>query len=298
MIRISAARELPPEKPGRPTGLPRPSSIGQHGRTMRRMNDPDRDPRQILLQLDATLAAVGELLTALTSASHKLDGNRRAGWLEALDALWRFLDTLDTPDLDRTKVPIATLMAALRDLDHGKVDRGLRPECHGRGRVPDGYDQLVTRAIAAAAMDFLVRAGRSKPAAAKAVARALHKLGVQIGGVHNTDIEKSGQTVGDWRERLDRGKDQPTALAHYRSFKKKFGFPPGFSIDSVEKGLPIILSEALAGRIDKSNAIAKPVEGSRAHHDGPDAPPVGTVENGYRYIGGDPDEQSSWEAVR
>jgi putative DNA primase/helicase len=38
--------------------------------------------------------------------------------------------------------------------------------------------------------------------------------------------------------------------------------------------------------------------GSHGVHTWPSAPPVGTIEDGYRYVGGDPGEASSWQAVQ
>jgi hypothetical protein len=206
-----------------------------------------------MLQIDATLAALHLVLTSLASASQKLDANRREGWLEALDALWRFLDTLDRPDLNRTKVPIATLMAALQDLDRGTVDPGLMPRRPETGRPPDGYDTAVTRAIAAACMHFLLEARRSKNAAAQAVARALIKHGIRLGQRDNVTTEQAGNTIGKWRERLEEGGDNPRAVEHYRHFKEKYRYPHGTSAESIESEFPQLISEALAGRIKRES---------------------------------------------
>jgi hypothetical protein len=225
------------------------------------MKKPDRGSRQNPLQLrlrqiDTTLAALGELLAALTKASELLKANRRQGWVYALDAVYRLLDTLDRNDADHTKVPVATLMAALQDLDLGTVDPALRPANRQKGGQLSGYDQVVIRALAAAATGSLLKPGRTKPTkpeAALIVVRELDKLGVPIGNTRNLSIKQAGKTVEKWRDRLEKGSDQPRAVELYKSFKEKLRFPPGTSIDGIVAGLPKLLSEALAGRIQKSN---------------------------------------------
>jgi hypothetical protein len=221
---------------------------------MRRMDNPDQEPRQI--RVDATSAALEELRVALTQASEKLDSGRRGGWVYALDALWRFLDTLDRYGIDRTKVPIATLMGALQDLDLGKVDPGLQPRRRGRRRPLDGYDVTVTRAVAAAWMGFLSKAlheaGLSKADAHKkageAVARVLIRNKVPIGQRGNDTIERAGRTVGDWREYLEEGRGHPKALECYQLFKEKYRYRPGTPAETIEAELKALLPEALAGR--------------------------------------------------
>jgi hypothetical protein len=264
------------------------------------MNNPDQGSRLLGFQLDAecTTAALGEFLTALILASQTLETDRRQGWLDALEAVHRLLSRLVDPyDKARTKVPFVTLMAALQDLDLGTVHPGLvahRP----KGGQLSGYDQVVIRALAAAAMDMLYKLSRKKPDAARRVARAFDKLGAPMGNSQNASIEEAGRTVAKWRDRLEEGSDQDRAVECYKSFKEILRFPPGTSAAAIEAGLPKLLSEVLPGRINKINVAANPMEGTGALHDSPDALVMGAVVDGHRYIGGDPDEESSWEVVR
>jgi len=205
------------------------------------MDGTDRDPKRSHLQVDA---ALGGLIAGLTRASQTLEAHRRGGWLEALDAIWRFLDRLDRYDEGRTKVPIATLMAALQDLDRGTVNPGLRPTREG-GRPPDSYDEAVLRAIAAAWMHFLLEAGRSKPAAAQFIARVLIKQKVPLGQQKNVTTEQAGRTVAKWRERLEKGGDHPQAVERYEFFKGKYRYQ---SAEAIEAVFPQLLAEAIAGR--------------------------------------------------
>jgi hypothetical protein len=231
------------------------------------MDNPDQEPRQI--RAASTSAALEELRVALTQASEELDADRRRGWMYALDALWRFLDTLDRYDRDRTKVPIATLMAALQDLDLGKVDPGLRPpERRGRGRAPDGYDVTVTRAAAAAWMGFISKAlcddGQSKTdadkEAGKAVADVLIRNGVRLGHRGNDTIDKAGRTVEDWREYLEEGRGHPKAVECYQLLKKKNQYASGTPAERIEAELKVLLPEALASRpVPRGNFQLSPV---------------------------------------
>jgi hypothetical protein len=152
------------------------------------MDDSDRNPKRSHLQLDP---ALGGLIASLTRASQTLEADRRSGWLEALDAWYRFLDGLIPVDIGRTKVPTATLMAALQDLDRGTVNPGLRPK-RKTGRPRDSYDEAVIRAIAGAWMHFLLEAGRGKPAAAQFIARVLIKQKVPLGQQKERDDRASG----------------------------------------------------------------------------------------------------------
>jgi hypothetical protein len=213
------------------------------------MDNSDRDAKQRLHQLDA---ALGELNARLAGASQTLDADRRGGWLEALDALWRFLDRLVRYDMSGTKIPIATLMAALQDLDRGTVNPGLRPK-RKSGRPPDDYDQAVIHAIAAAWMHFLLEAGRRRAAAAQAIARVLIKQRVPLGQQTNVTTERAGRTVAKWRERLEEGGDHPRAVERYRFFKEKYRYPSGTSAESIEAEFPKLLSEAIAGRNRESD---------------------------------------------
>jgi hypothetical protein len=278
------------------------------------MNKSDQDPRLLVLELDAALttAVLGEFLTALILASQKLETDRRQGWLDALEAVYQFLDRLDRYDAARTKVPIETLMAALLDLDHGTVDRGLRKKAprrrdgkqRARGGVPMGHDEVVIHAVGAVWLHLLCQEGRKNKRkqldAGLFIARALNQQKAKIGRQNATAVKGAGRTVVGWREYFEGPCDQPNAVELYKFLKEKWSanYPPDIPAEVIEAEFLELLPEALPGRIEKPNVIAKPVEGAQVPHDWPDAPPVGTVEHGYRYLGGNPNEETSWEAVQ
>ncbi len=102
--------------------------------------------------------------------------------------------------------PLFALLAALQDLENGK-----QPEMLKKVKVSHGPPTAITlqleKAQAAAAMQLLKDAGDAKPAAARAVTRALEKNGVR--GV-------TWEQVARWRDELKaRPKDDLAASAFH-----------------------------------------------------------------------------------
>ena len=83
---------------------------------------------------------------------------------------------------------------------------------------------MVIRAVAAAAMESLLKLGRTNPEGRVSVARALDKLGVSVGNQRTDTIQGAGRTVEKWRERLDERRDHPMARKLYKSAKKILRF--------------------------------------------------------------------------
>lgn len=204
----------------------------------------ERGPRA---NLDRLRIAFGELAVDLKQVTEKLDTDRRGSWLKAVTAVWQFLDKLDPHDENDLKPTFATLVGALQGLNNGTVDPGLRPakKC---GRAPDPIDIALVRAVSAAWMGFLMKAGKLEEDAGEAVARALIQQGVWPGQQRNVGIKQAGWTIKKWRDRLGEGGDQPKAVKLYKSLRAKYQYPLGTPADSIQAELPIILSKVLTGR--------------------------------------------------
>jgi hypothetical protein len=212
------------------------------------VDDPDRDPRPNVARLRTTL---GELLADLAQAGEKHAVDRRGSWIAAVGAVWRFLDKLGHDDPGHLKAPFAALAGALRDLDHGTIDPGLKPARKNTGkktgRPPDPLSVALVRPLAAAWMHFLVQAGRPKPDAGKAVARALIRQGFRPGRKGNVSIAEAGRTVAKWRERLEEGAGRREVVELYKSIKAEYRYLADIPAEFIDQALALALSEALAG---------------------------------------------------
>jgi hypothetical protein len=173
------------------------------------MSDPDTDrPPGVPM----TPAAVIELpdplswaqLVAELRRAAEIDQNEApetelpghsAAWV-ALHGLYKFLLQQRVFQADPSPVaPLARLYGAMIDLRHGHVSKMFKPKRHN-GRPTNDMIYETIKATTALAMTKLMRSGMSKPAAARAVAKAYRSR-------HGRRI--TWQTVAGWRDTLEAG---------------------------------------------------------------------------------------------
>jgi hypothetical protein len=119
--------------------------------------------------------------------------------MTALDAILRFIDSV--PDWDRRnfETPIWALLAALKDLDDGRVVPMLAPNPKVRNRKPDPSMRKIIKAYAVCYVDILRRAGLSVTESCRVVAHELKQQNIPLGGRVGSPPWK---TVNGWRNGL------------------------------------------------------------------------------------------------
>ena len=140
-----------------------------------------------------------QLETGLSQALAQLGENERWSATTALEALLAFIDAV--PGWERCKLglPVWTLLAALKDLDNGRVVPMLLANSDVRNRKPDAGSRKVVKAWAVLLVDILRRSGLSVMEACRIVAHELERNAVPVGGKPGTPPWK---TVSGWRDRM------------------------------------------------------------------------------------------------
>jgi hypothetical protein len=148
-----------------------------------RMNDP------ILEQLE----------TGLSQALAQLRENERWSATIALEALLTFIDAVPGWERRKLGLPVWTLLAALKDLDNGRVVPMLlaNPDVHNR--KPETVTRKVVKAWVVFLVDVLRRSGLSVMEACRIVAHELERNSIPVGGKLGTPPWK---TVSGWRGRM------------------------------------------------------------------------------------------------
>ena len=140
-----------------------------------------------------------ELLeSGLSQALVELGDNSRQAAVTVLETFLKFIDTVPEWNQKNLHVPIWTFLAALKDLDNGRVGSMLSPNPTVHNRKPDALVRQVIRAYAVACVNILVRLGFSVTEACRIVAQQLKRQNIAIGNRVGTPPWK---TVNGWRNR-------------------------------------------------------------------------------------------------
>jgi hypothetical protein len=121
----------------------------------------------------------------------------RTGVMAALNSVIEFLRTLPEIEAEALDAPLVALTAALADLDDGTTVPLLHTSRH-TGKTADSTLRQGIRAVAAATVDLLMRAGLGRDEEMKLVAARLRKAGVARLSGRGRDI--TARTVRGWRE--------------------------------------------------------------------------------------------------
>ena len=147
-------------------------------------------------------AALNFLLARLREGKQiyaKLDDGGRAEAAHALNAVVVFLNVFEEPSSETLTVPLVSLSAALMDLDEGIKSPMLVPSKRP-GRRSKSMRREGLRAITVLTLEFLRETGLTRKEAAKQVAAALNRAGVQPLGGRRRNI--TATTVINWRDSL------------------------------------------------------------------------------------------------
>lgn len=107
--------------------------------------------------------------------------------------------------------PLVELYTALEELNHGTVAPFLKPETYpNRHRDPASKDYL--RAVAAAAMSWLMNIGKSRDQAASQIADWLNEFGMRN---NQNGAPILAITVSGWRDRINQGKASKACAEFY-----------------------------------------------------------------------------------
>ena len=101
------------------------------------------------------------------SSEARLDG--RGGAISALQSVIGFLEVAPKPRDGECSLALTKLLAALHDLEQGRVPALLRP-CKGGGAPPDTTLRRTVKGAASAAVDVLIARGSSVEQACRFVA--------------------------------------------------------------------------------------------------------------------------------
>lgn len=118
-------------------------------------------------------------------------------------------------------------------------------------------------------------------------------------GIQTPDDEAI-DAIHKYHETIGRSSDVSSKLRMYKLFKENLGDYTSSGDNAKDRQR---ISEAVSKSIKQSNAqnylgiIDAENPPNMVVRKLPSAPPIGTVKNGYRYVGGDPSQQTSWEKV-
>ncbi len=164
----------------------------------------------------------------------KLDDGGRADAAHALNAVVEFLIVFEEPSSENLTVPLVSLSAALMDLDEGIKSPMLVPSKRP-GRRSTSMRREGLRAVTVLALEHLRETGLTRKEAAKQVAAALNRAGVQPLGGRWRNI--TATTVINWRESLSADYKIGFAAKLHAGMKHKFQLNPDVPPERVRAGV-------------------------------------------------------------
>jgi hypothetical protein len=169
-------------------------------------------------EFEQTLCKVfEEYERGLKAAQAEMATDNRGGAITALQTVIQLTNAIPRWESQSLSLPLTALLAALHDLDSGRVVPMLEPKKGVDNRKPDAGFRKVARAVASFCIDQLIAAGMEVDDACKFVAPLLRKGGMPIGGRVDSP---AWRTVRGWRYDVTkrRGDDQErNALAAFRA---------------------------------------------------------------------------------
>jgi hypothetical protein len=133
-------------------------------------------------------------------------------------------------------------MAALHDLNVGRVVAMVTPKSGFDNRKPEASFRKVIRAFATFSIEQLKSRGMTLDEACKFVAKQLERAQVPIGGKSNT---ASWKTIKTWRYDVTRRDPSDQEQHTLEALRVKFSFPQDMALQQVKKQLAQMLSAML-----------------------------------------------------
>jgi hypothetical protein len=183
----------------------------------------------------------------LRSAEKEIAENSRGAAITALQGTIDFINSVPHFEPDNLALPLAQLMAALHDLDCGRVVPMVKPT-QVDNRKPEASFRKVIRAFAIFCIEELMNHGMLLEEACKFVTQELVQAKVPIGGQRDT---RDWKTIKGWRydhTRLGANDQEHKTL---EGLRRECQFPQEMPLeqlkDRLSKLLPIILPKTQAG---------------------------------------------------
>lgn len=179
----------------------------------------------------------------LRSAAEEIKENSREAAITALRGTIDFINSVPNFESDNLALTLTQLMAALHDLDSGRVLPMVTP-AQIDNRPREASFRKVIRAAAIFMVELLVDRGLPLDEACKFVAPILEQGGVSVGGRIETPAWK---TIKGWRydhTKLHADDQERRTLSELKS---TFRLPNDVSLDQIKEELPALFSRLHRG---------------------------------------------------
>lgn len=179
----------------------------------------------------------------LRSAAEEIKENSRKAVITALQGTILFINSVPDFESDNLALPLTQLMAALHDLDSGRVLPMVTP-AQIDNRPLEASFRKVIRAAAIFMIDLLVDHGLRLEEACKFVAPILERGGVKVGGRIDTPAWK---TLKGWRYDHTKLHAEDQERRTLNGFKSKLKLSNDVSLDQIREELPALFSRLHGG---------------------------------------------------
>lgn len=172
----------------------------------------------------------------LRSAQAEFQTDCRGAAITALQGVIDFINKIPAFESNKLSLPLTALMAALHDLDTGRVGKIVRPKKAPelRNRPRDASFRNVVKAYSIFAVDELHGHGMPVDHACKYVTAELERAGVPIGGRSNTP---SWKTVRTWRNDVSRRRADDQLRNTLDALKNECRFPSDMPLAQLKSQL-------------------------------------------------------------
>ncbi len=184
------------------------------------------------------------LEATLKEAQGEMPTDCRGAAITALQGVIAFIESIPRLESQSLTLPLSALMAALHDLDNGRVVKIVQKKSAPElcNRPPDAGFRNVVKAYAIFAVDELHSRHMPVDEACKFVARQLEQAQVPIGGKTGTP---SWKTVRTWRSEVSRRRPNDQLRHTLEALRSEGRFTSNMPIESLKTALAARLRETL-----------------------------------------------------
>lgn len=177
------------------------------------------------------------LEATLKDAKDEMQSDCRGAAITSLQGVVEFINSIPRFESQNLSLPVTALMAALHDLNVGRVGAMVTPTAGFDNRKPEASFRKVIKAYAIFCIDLLKGAGMTIDEACKFVASELKEAHVPIGGRSST---RPWKTVKNWRYDVTRpgSGDRERPL---QALRAECEFPKDLPLDQLKKRLAQLL---------------------------------------------------------
>jgi hypothetical protein len=175
--------------------------------------------------------AFEEYECGLKAARAEMATDSRGGAMTALQTVIQLTNAIPRWESQSLSLPLTALLAALRDLDSGRVLPMLEPKKGVDNRKPDAGFRKVQRAVASFCIDQLIAAGMNVEEASKFVAALLQKGRMPIGGRIDSP---AWRTVSGWRYDAKKRRPDDQEANALAALRAECAVPEGTNVDQAK----------------------------------------------------------------